>query len=878
MGCANLIRSSLLVASLLLTGCFEAPDQKQKDIKGLLVRADAYAQQSQYRAAIIEAKNILQKDPDNIDAKLIIARINIELGGISYASDLLEKIDSPRTDATLLLARSYMLQGKIKSTLKTLEKLDLPSLPPLERAKYLYIKANILAQSQNYAEAKTLFTEAKNTKGAERGTKDEAHLALVRLKIMEKDFSGAEEELNVLLSESPKYADGLVLKSKIAYKNNDLEQAEDLLSRALISLERTDIITDKRIMVLRNLSHLLAKRGRPAEAMVYNRLIAEARPDDSDTRNKIERAVEAYQEGEIGEAEVLLSELYSEGGTDYVGMLLGAIKLEKGEFDDAYQYFAKHIDPETASPEALKMLTEVQLRQNKPAEVLKSIELNSKKHPDDAQQQAIYGLAALSMGDEQAGIKAINKALKLDPNKTRLRVALAKYFNDRQKPQEALEQLRLATTEAPDDSVLQSVYINQLIVAGDKNKALVTAKKLYNKSPTVQNKLIYAGALTAIGNNNKAIKLYNGILKTHPGESTAIRQLALIHLSNNDIPKAQEMAKRLTESSPNNPYGYQILYSTAGDVEIRNKLTESSLAAMEKNKSLWAPAAFMVVNYAENNNLDAAVQLAQKMTENANANLIPKSSALNIWGLLNRHYKSKNDAKGIRQALLGSLSLRPNNEDLNFELVAHEISQGELLEAEKLIDGLERSKSFSPSLAKILSGDLKHAEGKKTKAVEIYRKVWADHKSNKLGLRIFNSLNGINASKTEIDQHINEWLEAIPNSTEALVLLGNKYMAENKNSDAMIVFKRAITANPNNAFALNNLAWLEYQDGKMKQAEARAEKAYRIAPQNPAIADTYGWILFKAGKKEQAVPILEQAQKLAPNNKEIANHLAEAKK
>lgn len=878
MGCANLMRSSLLITSLLLSGCLEAPDQKQRDIEGLLVRADAYAQQSQYRAAIIEAKNILQKAPGNVDAQLIIARINIELGGINYASDLLEKIDTPRTDVALLLAQTYMLQGKIKSTLKTLEQLDLPSLPPLERAKYLYIKASILAQSQNYTEAKALFTEAKETKGAAKETKNKAHLSLIKLQIMDKDFDGAEKELETLLVDSPKYADALVLKSKIAYKNDDLEHAEDLLSRALISLERTDIITDQRIMVLRNLSHLLAKRGRPAEAMVYNRLIAEARPDESDTRNKIERAVEAYQEGQIDEAETLLSELYSEGETDYVGMLIGAIKLEKGEFDNAYQYFAKHIDPETASPEALKMLTEVQLRQNKPGEVLKSIELNSKKNPDDAQQQAIYGLAALSMGEEKAGIDAINKALKLDPNKTRLRVALAKYFNDRQKPEKALEQLRLATKESPDDNVLQSIYINQLIVTGDKNKALVTAKKLYQKSPSVQNKLLYAGALNTIGNKNKAIKLYESILKTHPGESTAIRQLALIHLANNEIPKAQEMAKRLTESAPNNPYGYQILYSTAGDVEIRNKLTESSLTAMNKDKSLWAPAAFMIVNYAENNNLDAAVQLAHKLTENANANLIPKSAALNVWGLLNRHYKSRNDAEGIRQALLGSLSLRPNNEDLNFELVAHEINQGELLEAEKLIDGLHRSKSFSPHLAAILSGDLRHAEGKKTKAVEIYRTVWANYKSNKLGLRIFNSLNGIEASQTEIDKHINEWLEAIPNSTEALVLLGNKYMAENKNSDAMIVFKRAITANPNNAFALNNLAWLEYQDGKLKQASLRAEKAYRIAPNNAAIADTYGWILFKTGKKEQAVTILELAQKLAPNNKEIAEHLAQAKK
>lgn len=866
-----------LASVLLISGCFEAPENKDKEIESLMVRAEAYANQSQYRAAVIEAKNILQKDPDNIDAKLIMANINIDLGGLNYASDLLEKIDTKEPRVRLLLAKAYILQGKIRSALKITKELKSTELTEEQQQKVKFVNAYIAIQSNDRELAKELFSQVQSSKVADKQTRDESSLALIKMDMQKKDFVKAEKALEKLLATSPKFTDALVLKSKVAYKNNNLEEAEDLLTDALITLERSDIITDKRIMVLRNLSHLLAKRGRPAEAMLYNQLIADARPDDSSVRNKIQRAVEAYEEGRQDEAEKLLTELYEKNKTDYIGMLLGAINLEKKNYGDAYKLFATHIDPETASPEALNMLTEAQLRQNKPKEVLEAIEINVKKNPNDAQQHAIHGLAAIALGDEEKGIEAINKALALDPSKARLRTAVAGYYNKINQPQKAAEQLELAVKESPNDTLLRKMFLEHLIINRQETKALNHAKKYAKENPTVESRVLHAQILEKLKQSDKAVKIYQNILETHPGDNDALRALSIHHLRNKQSKKAIEYALRLIEVEPNDPYGYQVLYSSYDD-KARNELTTSLITKIETTDSLWAPTPFIIVNHLKNNDLAKAEELAEALSVRVNNNLIPKSAAMGAWALLAKHYASKKDVDGIRTSLLGALSIDPSNADLTIKLIENEIDAGQLLEADKLIANKANEAIIPGPMKKILQADVLAAKKEYEAAITQYQEVWKDFKSNMLGIRINETLIRAKAPATRLKQHLTEWSNALPNSSEALTLIGNGYLAENNTSEAFNSFKRALTSNPNNAFALNNLAWIEHEQGDLESAVIKAERAFRLAPQNASIADTYGWILHKMGKKTDAIKILDHAAKLAPTNSEIQKHLRLAKK
>jgi predicted Zn-dependent protease len=86
-------------------------------------------------------------------------------------------------------------------------------------------------------------------------------------------------------------------------------------------------------------------------------------------------------------------------------------------------------------------------------------------------------------------------------------------------------------------------------------------------------------------------------------------------------------------------------------------------------------------------------------------------------------------------------------------------------------------------------------------------------------------------------------------------------------------FAAVLKLQPENAAALNNLAWLMVKLGK-PGALALAEKANQLAPQQPAFLDTLSMV-FEAEKQwVRAVEVQSQAVNLQPENFELRLRLA----
>ena len=84
-----------------------------------------------------------------------------------------------------------------------------------------------------------------------------------------------------------------------------------------------------------------------------------------------------------------------------------------------------------------------------------------------------------------------------------------------------------------------------------------------------------------------------------------------------------------------------------------------------------------------------------------------------------------------------------------------------------------------------------------------------------------------------------------------------------------------VAAEPDNAVALNNLAYL-LADAKdaAKEALPLAERAYRLSATAPVVADTLGWVHFKLGDIAAALPLSDRAARLESKNVDILVHAA----
>ncbi len=117
------------------------------------------------------------------------------------------------------------------------------------------------------------------------------------------------------------------------------------------------------------------------------------------------------------------------------------------------------------------------------------------------------------------------------------------------------------------------------------------------------------------------------------------------------------------------------------------------------------------------------------------------------------------------------------------------------------------------------------------------------------------------------------WLDKHPDDERIRLLLAQAYQRKDARTAAIKQYELIAKNNPNNAVALNNLAWLYHQTNDARALKV-AEQAHQLQPHAGAITDTYGWLLVQGGEIKGGVTLLREASQQAPNNAEIRYHLA----
>jgi Flp pilus assembly protein TadD len=169
-------------------------------------------------------------------------------------------------------------------------------------------------------------------------------------------------------------------------------------------------------------------------------------------------------------------------------------------------------------------------------------------------------------------------------------------------------------------------------------------------------------------------------------------------------------------------------------------------------------------------------------------------------------------------------------------------------------------------------GDVLMSQRKPALALPAYDKAFAIAKAPEILMKSLQAMTLTGKGK-EAQARAAQFLKENPND----VLIG-MYVAENnlaaKDYKAAIAHLEGIVKRtPNNAAALNNLAYA-YQQEKDPRALATAEQAYKLAENSPGIMDTLGWLLVEQGNTTRGVPLLQKASSLAPNSSEVRYHLA----
>jgi cellulose synthase operon protein C len=855
-----------------------------------LERAQREMQAGQWQEAAVDLKIVVQKQPNNAQAWLLLARVSLDAGDITGASSgvthaMAAGAKGPSVDE--LRARVWVEGGQPQKLLDALAQHSLQLPEPdatLARARALLALRQpdaALAKLQPLVAAHPELTEAQDLIAEALATQGKFAPALQQLDAtMKRDATSPEPPLleGVILQEQGQYASA---QDALALALKRMAPAEPMLHRmkALIALTQVQLaLGDLTAAAHTEAAVAKLEPQSPATALL-------------DARLKLARK---NLQGGVAELERILTVA---PGYNEARLLLGVALMQRGDLEQAQQQLQQLLESTPDDLAARKLLAEVQLKLGQPEAALNVLSPALATASLDPQLLSLYGAAAHGTGDKQALIEALQRSEEEHPNDQIVLLNLGAAYLAAGEAQEALgvlqktpdngdpqrdrlliaammgaqgpqaagaEVARLLAAHQRDPGVLDlaaSYYVTQ--GRTDDARAMLRASLAIDPAD-VSSQVDLARLDEAAGDAGAAQSRLQEALTAHP-EALPIR-IALADVLVRA--KAYDRARTLLEAAgpgagPQVKFALAQVALASGDLKSANAAIDQAIAEQPGQAALVESAGQLLMNA---NQFDAALARFRQATQ-----LAPKDAR--YWLNTARAQLALNQAAAARSSLNQADQLQPQWLPVVATLAYLDMHQGDGQSALTRIQGLLAQRPDDPGVLE-LEGDVEAYLHQPAAAETAYDKAQQLRPTARLAANLYRVR--LMAHAPEPQQPLEQWLTREPQSWPVRDLLGEYYLGQGKSPRrAAQEFKAVIALQPKDVVALNDLAWALNQVGD-PGAVAIAQRAYQLAPNAPDIDDTLGWVLTHNGQAADAVDYLRRAAKLDPSDPNVEYHLAYA--
>ena len=882
----------VLVAGVLsLFACSGSMDEVQ-----MLQLSKDYMQNKKVAEAVIELKNVLQENPENAEARYLLAEINLQVGDLASAEKEFQRALEMGWSAEAALTgkmRAMIAQGKYKEVLENSTATD--GWTATAQANLLALKAVAHAGEGDLLKSKNIVLSAEKL---DANAYDVLKISVL-LQLSEKQNKEAGSTLSKALKLFPEDPELLLLSANLAVLNEQNEKAISIYEQIIKS-------GPDRIMTLNvKRAHLgvlkLALLQKDFERVQKARDVFTARKINDPEVNYI-LAVAAYEEKNYQQAEEYLQKILKISTSHGPTLLLsGSVSYAKRDFEKAVVYLSKYVANYPENNKARKLLGRAYLALGQSGEAQAEFNAVLNKNADDAELIALIGISEISSGQVQSGIAGLEKALAMAPDSSSLKLQLAKAYIADGQTDKAIKQLdEILQTDADNDQI-KTIKVLAYLQSQDIEMAMNTARQMLAKSPDRPDVLALMGRIQlAARDAAEARKFFNQAIAINADHISSKMNLARLDEQQGDLASAEKRYLSVLDKKPENIAVMTSLARLAaqqGDVAKQIKWLDAARQA--DKKELFSRVALVEIYLKKGNIAEAEILLreledahpktpavlvvkgrllmAQKrftQAEGVISEFIAAMPELDIgYYLQAQNQLALDNKKAALENLRKAYSLKPDVLRNVILLASVEQSAGNNDRALKLAEEVIKAAPDS-AIGYVIKGDAMLAMKKYQPALENFDKAWTMTQSRDIALRRFKATRML-SSVTQAAPILASWLEQQPDDSGVLLELATAYLIDKQNQNAVINYEKVLSLQPDNITALNNLAWLYGLENNPRALEL-AEKAYSLQSESPGIVDTYGWTLLKNNKTAEALIMLKQAANKLPDVPEVQYHYAKA--
>ena len=462
--------------------------------------------------AIASLNKAITLDPNNTDAALLLAQINLSRGQPAPALAALVDINrrQPKERSLFLLARAYAANGRPQDAIAVFRSMrtNFPNNPSVA-----FQLGMLLGQRpEGAAEARTNLLVARRLAPDDLSPVE----ALVELEMSNKQPAKALAILQPELDRKPKSGPLLLLRARIHLVQQDFKAAEADLGKAI------ELQPDYQPAYML-LAELYQQMDRPKESLQRLQDLLKQNPKNVQAMTLI--GMIQSQLGNNDEAQRFYEDALKISTNFPLALNNHAVLLAdvRNRLDDARAEATRARQLVPADPSVADTLGWIEYRRANYPEALRLLNESWQKLAGQPDIEAHLGLVRYMMGQEEAARVAFTAALKS-----------TRKFQSRD-----LVTARLATLNL--DPALPAA------------KRIETLEKSRKSDPSDLVAILrLAQAYEATGDVNAARENYEAVLKLNPGLTTALLRLSTLE-ADRDPAKALQMARQAQLAAPTDP-------------------------------------------------------------------------------------------------------------------------------------------------------------------------------------------------------------------------------------------------------------------------------------------------------------------------------------
>lgn len=860
-----------LIGALCLMGALMACDSPKSN-EELKDRASVAIQGGDLKAAVIDLKELIQRDSQNGELRAMLGEVYLRTGNLAAAEvELRKAVDlSPDLDGVLPdFAEALSQLGKFDEVLDLHPNFNMSAESTARlhalRARAHMALGNTTSAADELADALSVapsVTEVQTTQAAMKA---------------QVDMAAAQELLSEIVKAEPGYLPAWELKGRVEAVLGNFDAAEAAytevirlggdsfyLHRAMVRLQKGDLDATK------------------ADLNRAKKIIG--------THYEIDfiRGVLAFKEGRVDEARSFIEA--ANGANKYflpAVLYLAEINLNLGNEIQAEAYIDEYLSSNPSYLPAIILKAKIWNKFGKYDDNIEFIlkTLKSDNVPDDGSRSALNALLAdayRGAGQTDKELSILSQLQEGSPSEhVNLRIGLSKLANA--KPDEGRRILKDYLKNNPADFLAAKSLVESYVNTGENDEAMNIATQFQDQSPEFFGGGLLIGLIhVAAGDLSAAKTELENAKALSPGEPVINFNLAAVAVKQDQFDLAKQYLDDVLSEQP----GHLEATLKLAALDRRQGNTEKMLERLKQASIVHSGSALpklaLAQHYMDSEDYRAAVELLDPLYTSG-------ARDAKLLALLGKVMLKQGDYREATTYFQQWSNLEQGNPNAHFWLaqsmglsgslesakealaVAVELDPGYVAAHLNLAQVYLRSKDFDNAQKQLqvlknlvpadsldlvyFEADLARYQGRSSDALSQYRRAFELSESPKAALALAQQLWDM-GSRDEAFEVIGEWLKQHPEDQSVKAYRANLYSRSGMDAKAIEAYKSLIKMHPNNVFALNNLAWL-LKDSDLKVALAFSKRAYELQPEALDVGDTYTNLLLQDGQVDEALKVSE---------------------